>query len=188
VARIIARCHVNGPRDERIAAVATPRALRRLWQTNLHELNEFVPSVFDRGELDEIGRLAEHYLIGREKLLTERIDRGLVVDGHGDLLGETVVLDGSFAQSRWRAAAMALAADAHADVVELQCDLPSDVAAHRLGERARRHADPSDADPAIARAMAGTFDPRPSAIVVDTGRATEATLQGVLDALDGAAT
>jgi predicted kinase len=375
VARTIARCHANGPADPRIAAVATREELTALWQTNLRELNDFVPSVFERDALDEIGRLAESYLDGREKLLNERIARGLIVDGHGDLLvddifclddgprildclefddrlrwgdvlcdvgflamdlerlgrsdlarafldwyaeysaeahprslehhyvayralvrakvsclkggpssrvealeylaqcqrhlrtgrvrvvvvgglpgtgkttvargvgrsrgwavlssdelrkqeagldalqrataeygaglytpagvegtyermltrarvllnhGESVVLDASFAQPRWRAAARAMAEDTRADIVELHCELPTDIAADRLCQRALRHADASDADPAVALAMAGSFAPWPSAIDVDTRPPPEATLQHVLDAVDAA--
>jgi aminoglycoside phosphotransferase family enzyme len=90
VARIIARCHADAPGDHRIGAVATTEALTALWQTNLRELNDFVPSVFEREALDAIGRLAERFLGGREKLLTERIARGLIVDGHGDLLVDDI--------------------------------------------------------------------------------------------------
>jgi predicted kinase len=102
--------------------------------------------------------------------------------------GESVVLDASFAQSRWRAAAIAMAEDARADVVELHCQLSPDMAAERLRERALRHADASDADPAVARAMTGSFAAWPSAIDVDTRPPPEVTLQRVLDVLDAAPT
>lgn len=84
--------------------------------------------------------------------------------------GESVVLDASWSDERWRAAARALAADTSSDVVELRCCAPAPVAAARTAERAAAGTDPSDADADVARRMAAAFDAWPTAAVVDTDR------------------
>jgi hypothetical protein len=65
--------------------------------------------------------------------------------------GSSVILDGSFSRGRWRSDAVALAGAMDADVTELCCVLPTEVAARRIevGRRARvtrptpRHRSPS---------------------------------------------
>jgi predicted kinase len=99
--------------------------------------------------------------------------------------GESVVLDASFAQPRWRSGAAAMALEAHADLVELRCELPTEVAAGRLAERIRDRTDASDADPEIARAMAGSFATWPSALGVDTALSPPDVMRQVLGAVAG---
>jgi uncharacterized protein len=82
--------------------------------------------------------------------------------------GESVVLDASWADPDRRAEAAALAAAATADLVELRCVAPAAVAAARLRERAGT-GQPSDADCAVAAAMAADFAAWPGAAVLDTG-------------------
>jgi uncharacterized protein len=90
IARLIAIAHAEAVTDAEISSVATTSALRRLWQQNLVELEPFVPEPLDDGSLAEIGTLAERYLTGRGRLLEDRIRRGCVVDGHGDLLADDI--------------------------------------------------------------------------------------------------
>jgi len=90
IARLMAVAHADASINDEIASVATPRALLHLWVQNLTELEPFAPEPLDRASLEEIGRLADQYLTGRAKLLTERIRRGRVVDGHGDLLADDI--------------------------------------------------------------------------------------------------
>jgi aminoglycoside phosphotransferase family enzyme/predicted kinase len=373
VARIMAGCHARAATSDQIRAVATPRALRRLWHDNLVELDAFVPSILDRPSLGDIERLATRYLAGRGVLLAERSSAGRIVDGHGDLLaddifclddgprildclefddalrwgdvlydvgflamdlerlghpelarslldeyrrlsgenhprsledhyiayralvrakvsclkgtpadhaeasryiaqclehlraarvrlvlvgglpgtgkttvarglartlgwtvlssdelrkqdagldtvdhaaaefghglytsaatertyrvmleragtllarGESVILDASFAQEPWRQDAAVAAGRLHADLVELCCQLPSETAAGRLVERARGHADASDADPSVAAVMAGRFTPWPSATPIDTRSSPAEVQQRVLAVVD----
>ncbi|MBV2364154.1 bifunctional aminoglycoside phosphotransferase/ATP-binding protein [Streptomonospora nanhaiensis] len=84
-------------------------------------------------------------------------------------LGESVVLDASWSSAAHRAAARALAAETAADLVELRCTADDDVVTSRIAERARTGSE-SDADVAVARAMAAAFDPWPQAHRVDTSR------------------
>jgi predicted kinase len=84
------------------------------------------------------------------------------------VLGESVVLDASWSRAEPRTAARIVAADTDSDLVELRCEVPTDLAAARLAARAERGGDPSDADAAIAAAMAATADPWPEATAIDT--------------------
>ena len=83
-------------------------------------------------------------------------------------LGESVILDASWSADRHRRAAHAVAEATASDVVELRCEAPSAVAEHRIKARLAAGGDPSDATPAVAAALAGSFDPWPTSIPVDT--------------------
>lgn len=83
-------------------------------------------------------------------------------------LGETVVLDASWIDDAWRDEALAMAVDGYADLVELRCEAPTEVAAARVRRRAEAGRDPSDATPEIAARMATAAEPWPSATAVDT--------------------
>lgn len=82
--------------------------------------------------------------------------------------GASVVADASWLDARRRRRARALAADLDADVVELRCTCPPELAEERIRSRAAKGADPSEATIPVARAMAGTSGPWPGAIDLDT--------------------
>lgn len=82
--------------------------------------------------------------------------------------GRTVVLDASWTDAEHRRWAEALAAATTSDLIELRCVAPAEVAAGRIRARAAAGRDPSDADEAVAAAMAASADPWPSAIELDT--------------------
>ena len=88
-------------------------------------------------------------------------------------LGEPVILDASWSASRWREAARAIADDTAADLVELRCDAPTEIAAHRLVARVASGTDVSDATGAVAARMAGTVDAWPTAATIDTSKSRE---------------
>ena len=90
VARVMATCHAGSVRSEVISSVATPAALRDLWERSLRELEAFVPRPLDGSMLTRVDELAHRYLDGRSALLAERIARGRIVDGHGDLLADDI--------------------------------------------------------------------------------------------------
>ena len=83
------------------------------------------------------------------------------------MLGESVIADASFTAPAQRAAAAAAAAATHADLVQLRCTAPAEVAGQRL---AARTGDISDADAAIARQMAAVQAPWPGAVTIDTSQ------------------
>jgi aminoglycoside phosphotransferase family enzyme/predicted kinase len=89
-------------------------------------------------------------------------------------LGESVVVDATWAAPAARARAAGLAADCSALLVELHCRLDDETADERLRRRGGTR-DPgtgvvSDADPEIAARIRSTFAPWPSAHAVDTAR------------------
>jgi aminoglycoside phosphotransferase family enzyme/predicted kinase len=98
-------------------------------------------------------------------------------------LGETVVLDASFTEETWRAAARALAADTDADIVELRCSAPAGVADERIRQRLAAGGDASDATPEIAAIMAAAEVPWPSAHTVDMASGPAAGLAAAMDAI-----
>jgi predicted kinase len=80
-------------------------------------------------------------------------------------LGETVIVDASWGRAAHRKLATELADAGHAEPVLLRCAAATEIAARRLN---RRHHGSSDADAAIAAAMAVDADPWPEAATVDT--------------------
>jgi predicted kinase len=80
-------------------------------------------------------------------------------------LGESVVLDASWADAGTRADAVAVAGRTHAAVVALRCTAPTSVAHERL---AVRRGDASDATALVHDGMAGRFAPWPDAVEIDT--------------------
>jgi predicted kinase len=82
-------------------------------------------------------------------------------------LGQTVVLDATWRDPAWRAGASSVARDASAELVELRCCTPLDVALDRA-RRGDARADPSDATQDVVRALWSQHVPWPSALAVDT--------------------
>jgi aminoglycoside phosphotransferase family enzyme/predicted kinase len=80
-------------------------------------------------------------------------------------MGESVVLDASWLSARQRDAALAVAAAASADPVQLRCVAPARLTAERMSHRAGGI---SDADPEVAARMAAAQEPWPAAIIIDT--------------------
>jgi uncharacterized protein len=94
IARLIAIAHAQAPTSTEIASVASPAALARLWDQNLREMEVFSGAPLDPEMLAAVAALAHQYIDGRHRLLLDRIARGLVLDGHGDLLADdTYCLD-----------------------------------------------------------------------------------------------
>jgi len=84
-------------------------------------------------------------------------------------LGESVVLDASWLNSRHRESAASVALETHSDIYELRCTLEAKCARDRMRLRARGGMDASDADERIAAAMAVNVDRWPKAVEISTG-------------------
>lgn len=95
-------------------------------------------------------------------------------------LGESVVLDASWASAAHRRAAVQLAACAHSRLVSLRCDVPVETAAERLRTRTGSI---SDADPVVAARLAAGADAWPEATVVPTGGPADLALAIALRAV-----
>ena len=94
-------------------------------------------------------------------------------------LGRTVVLDATWRHRRWRNSARLLAADASAELVELRCAVPVEVAAGRVRLRLAGAADASDATEEIARALVAG-DGWETATEIDTSGEPGAALRAAL--------
>jgi len=92
-------------------------------------------------------------------------------------LGESVILDATWAADDHRQAARRLAHEHLADVIEMRCAASGDAVRGRLRARA---GDASDADVAIAERIAASFDAWPDATVIDTGGPPGAALVDAL--------
>ncbi|WP_163553865.1 AAA family ATPase [Candidatus Frankia alpina] len=82
--------------------------------------------------------------------------------------GESVVLDASWTSGAHRQLAARIATETDADLVELCCVAPREVAAARIARRAALGGDASDASIAVHAAMAVRNDPWPTAHEVPT--------------------
>ncbi len=94
--------------------------------------------------------------------------------------GETVLLDASWTDPRWRADARAVGARTHADVVELRCEAPAEVTFERMHRRAMVGDDASDATPEIAVAMAATLRDWSEATSIDTASEPSAAVDAAM--------
>ena len=97
--------------------------------------------------------------------------------------GESVVLDASWTDPSWRAAARRLADAASSDLVELRCEAPATVAHERLHQRAGTE-DPSDATPEVASAMTVALQAWPEAVTIDTSGSVEDAIGAALTEVD----
>ena len=82
--------------------------------------------------------------------------------------GQSIVLDASWSDPRWRAMAAAVATKTTSRLIAVRCAAPVGVATQRAARRFIGHEDASDADAAIAAAAAERFMPWPEAQVLDT--------------------
>ena len=95
--------------------------------------------------------------------------------------GHSVVLDASWVDGRTRDSARSLAHELSADLIELQCTAPPDVADTRILQRT---ATPSDATPAIRRSLAIRADPWPEASTIETTGSIDDTQRSVTKLLE----
>ena len=99
-------------------------------------------------------------------------------------LGESVVLDASWSDDRWRREALEVATRTASDLTELYCQVDRDEAAARLTERHDKGTDVSDATAEVAARMAQEFEPWPSAAVVDTSGPPEEVVSQAIAIVD----
>ena len=90
VARVMAAFHGRAERRPDIDAAASPEAIRRLWCDNFSEMTDFTRSLLSPDTLGLVEGLALSYVDGRSALLEDRIARGRIVDGQGDLLATDI--------------------------------------------------------------------------------------------------
>jgi len=91
-------------------------------------------------------------------------------------MGVSVVLDATWSEPTWRAAAQRVAVETSSDLVELDCLAPVEVAATRAQRRLAAGEDASEADAEVVRSIAGGWAPWPGAQQVDTATGQTAAL------------
>jgi hypothetical protein len=89
VARRLAAFHERAERSREIDASGSAEHLTMLWSSNLSEVAPF-DHLVDASLLERIGERALAYLAGRSHLFAERVTRGRIIDGHGDLLAQDI--------------------------------------------------------------------------------------------------
>ena len=89
LARLLADFHSRCALSSDPGAVAGPGRLYELWDLGLDALAA-APGVLDPENVAEARVLVHGYLAGRGPLLRDRIARGMVRDGHGDLLADDI--------------------------------------------------------------------------------------------------
>src|SRR5271166_1061163 len=89
IAAVLARFHERAERSQVINAQGEVGAIDQRWRDNLVELNRYADTL-PGGSLSRIRRLAAEFIAGREPLFRHRIEEGLIVDGHGDLLADDI--------------------------------------------------------------------------------------------------
>ncbi|MFB0617950.1 AAA family ATPase [Streptomyces sp. AGS-58] len=90
VARHLAAWHARAPRGRDVDEQATRDALSARWEASFAQMHALAAEGLACDGVSEVERLVRRYLAGREPLFDARIERGRVVDGHGDLLAEDI--------------------------------------------------------------------------------------------------
>lgn len=90
LARILASFHSRAETGPEISEAGSPARLRQRWADNVTGAQPYVGVVLEHDQLVEINRLALQFVEGQSPLLDDRIRRGLIVDGHGDLQADDI--------------------------------------------------------------------------------------------------
>ncbi|WP_082605762.1 AAA family ATPase [Nocardioides sp. Root190] len=90
IARTLATFHAAAATDPGIQTSGTRAALRQRWEANLSESGAYAGRFISHDDLAEVTHLVTAYLDGRADLFDDRIARGAIVDGHGDLTPDDV--------------------------------------------------------------------------------------------------
>jgi aminoglycoside phosphotransferase family enzyme/predicted kinase len=99
-------------------------------------------------------------------------------------LGRTVVMDGTWRDPRWRAAAADVGRETSSNLFALRCEAPFGVTVDRIDRRRATGDDPSDATEAVARALATSDSPWPVATTIDTAQAPADALAAAVAAIE----
>jgi uncharacterized protein len=90
IARAVAAFHLRAATGPEVVAEGTRDALRSRWRANLDQAAALAAGGLDADKVKVVDDLAMSFLDGREELFDDRIARGAIVDGHGDLTPEDV--------------------------------------------------------------------------------------------------
>lgn len=97
--------------------------------------------------------------------------------------GQSVILDASFGDERWRRRGSDVAAATSSAFVAFCCGAPAEIREARLASRPYDPTRPSDATAEVARRMEAAADAWPDAVLIDTSAGIEVCRAAVLAAL-----
>ncbi|BCY09387.1 bifunctional aminoglycoside phosphotransferase/ATP-binding protein [Actinoplanes sp. L3-i22] len=92
LARMLTVFHCGAQRGPAIDLDGSRTALIDRWDATFDQVRRFRGGVLDTTDADEVQRLTHEFLAGRETLFAERVARGRIVDGHGDLIADDIFL------------------------------------------------------------------------------------------------
>ena len=90
ITRLVADFHYHCDGGPAIASAGTRDAVAERWQRNLTEARRFRGILLGEASFDAVERQAHQFLAGRAALFADRVRRGAVIDGHGDLLADDI--------------------------------------------------------------------------------------------------
>lgn len=90
IARVVARFHAGERPAEIAARVASRDGVWKNWADNFESMAPFVGSILEPRAFDRVRRLVRRYLEHRDKVFADRIESGMVRDGHGDLTADDI--------------------------------------------------------------------------------------------------
>lgn len=90
VARLLASRHADAPRSPEVDEQGTRDALSSRWEESFAQVRALAADGHVSDDVAEVERLVRRYLAGRNSLFDTRIERGRVVDGHGDVLADDI--------------------------------------------------------------------------------------------------
>ena len=92
VAHKVAALHEASPAAAEMALVGSAASVRRVWDDGFGQTAPCADSVFDTSDIDTAERLVHRYIDGRSTLFADRVARGWIRDGHGDLQADDIFL------------------------------------------------------------------------------------------------
>jgi aminoglycoside phosphotransferase family enzyme len=143
---------------------------------------------------DEVRRdvLGAEQWVGPSEWLSARFSAAATDATYGEMveragmllgLGESVVLDATWAAPSRREEAERVARDSHGSFVALRCDAPAHIAERRVARRIAAGSDISMATVAVARQIADSFAPWPQATRLDTAAPVDDTFSQAVDTI-----
>lgn len=90
IARVLGVFHSGAARGPHIDLQGSRMAITARWDASFDQTRPFAGTVLPGALLTEVEHLVHEFLAGREDLFADRIRRGAVVDGHGDLTTDDI--------------------------------------------------------------------------------------------------
>lgn len=90
IARVLGVFHSGAARGPHIDLQGSRMAITARWDASFDQTRPYAGTVVPGALLTEVEHLVHEFLAGREDLFADRIRRGAVVDGHGDLTTDDI--------------------------------------------------------------------------------------------------